>query len=76
VVCGGLDDLHYDIAAATETGTVAPSGTVQMLTGVVKEQTVPHADVSARLKSDDWGRIFMVTGPLNQITALTEMYHP
>lgn len=76
VVCGGVDDLHYDITAATEKGTVTPSGKVQMLTGVVQEQTVPHTDVSARLAADDWGRIFMVTGPLSGITALTEMYHP
>lgn len=76
VVCGGLDDLHYREATATETGTVTSSGTVEMLTGAVKEQTVDHSDVSARLAKDSWGRIFMVTGQLTDITGLTEMYHP
>jgi hypothetical protein len=76
VVCGGPDDMHYNVATATETGTVTPAATVQMLTGVVKEQTVAHADVSARLAQDKWGRIFMLKGPLTSISALTEMYHP
>lgn len=76
VVCGGLDDLHYNIATVTETGTVTPAGTVRMLTGASQEQTVAHADVSSRLATDNWGRIFMVQGPLTAITALTEMYHP
>jgi hypothetical protein len=76
VVCGGPDDLHYDVATPTETATVTPSGTVEMLTGVVKEQTVAHANVNARLAKDEWGRIFMVTGKLTAIAALTEMYHP
>lgn len=75
-VCGGTDDLHYDLATAAETGTVTSSGTVRMLTGAVKEQAVSHADVSNRLARDSWGRIFMVTGPLRSITALTEEYHP
>lgn len=76
VVCGGLDDLHYNIATVTETGTVTPAGTVRMLAGASQEQTVAHADVSSRLATDNWGRIFMVQGPLTAITALTEMYHP
>lgn len=76
VVCGGPDDLHYDVATATETGTVTPTGTLKMLYGNVQTQAVSHADFSARLKADRWGRIFMVTGPLTAITALAEMYHP
>lgn len=76
VVCGGTDDLHYSVATATEFGTVTPSGAVRMLTGAVKEQTVPHADVGSRLAQDKWGRIFMVNGPLRAVTALTEEYHP
>jgi hypothetical protein len=76
VVCGGPDDLHYDVATPTETATVTPSGTVEMLTSVVKEQTVTHANVSACLAKDEWGRIFMVTGKLTAIAALTELYHP
>lgn len=76
VVCGGLDDLHYNIATVTETGTVTPAGTVRMLAGASQEQTVAHADVSSGLATDNWGRIFMVQGPLTAITALTEMYHP
>lgn len=76
MVCGGPDDLHYDVATPIETGTVTPYGAVEMLTGTVKEQTVAHADVSGRLATDEWGRIFMVTGKLTAIAALTEMYHP
>jgi hypothetical protein len=76
VVCGGVDDLHYDIATATETGTVTASGIVQVLGSDIQEQTIAHADFSARLASDQWGRIFMVTGPLTGITTLKEMYHP
>lgn len=76
VICGGPDDLHYNVATANETGDVTPAGTVQMLTGASQEQIVGHADVSARLAKDTWGRIFMVNGPLTAITALTEMYHP
>jgi len=76
VVCGGPDDLHYDVATPAETATVTPSGVVEMLSGAVKEQTVAHANVSARLAQDEWGRIFMVTGKLTAIAALTEMYHP
>jgi hypothetical protein len=68
--------MHYDVASPTETGTVTPAGTVEMLTGVVTEQAVAHANVSARLAKDEWGRIFMVTGKLTAITSLTEMYHP
>ncbi|MGH3170609.1 MAG: hypothetical protein ACRDN0_32620 [Trebonia sp.] len=76
VVCGGTDDLHYDVATAAETGTVTSSGTVQVLGSNIQEQTIPHSEFSARLASDQWGRIFMVTGPLSGITKLAEMYHP
>ena len=76
VVCGGVDDLHYDIATPTESGTVTPAGIVQVLGSNIQEQTIAHADFSARLASDQWGRIFMVTGPLTGITILKEMYHP
>lgn len=76
VVCGGPDDMHYNVAAATQTADVTPSATVRMLTSYVQLETVPHAAFSASLKDDVWGRIFMVTGPLSAITALTEMYHP
>ena len=76
VVCGGPDDMHYNVAAATQTAEVTPSATVRVLDSSVHLETVPHMAFNTSLKYDTWGRIFMVTGPLGAITALTEMYHP
>lgn len=79
VVCGGPDDLHYDVATSTETGTVTPSGTVQMIATTAtgpEDRSVPPADFSSSLAADRWGRIFRVTGPLAAVTTLVEMYHP
>lgn len=76
VLCGGPDDLHYDIATASQTGTVTPSGKLQMLTSALQEQAVARAAFGSRLSTDERGRIFEVIGTLSDITALTEMYHP
>jgi hypothetical protein len=67
--------MHYNVGAGPETETVTPAGAVEMLS-LSSEQTVPHADVSTRLRADQWGRIFMVTGPLTGISDLQEQYHP
>lgn len=79
LVCGGPDDLHYDVAASTETATVTPSATVQVFvsgSSPAGEMTIPHSELSGYVKQDAWGDIFQVTGSLTAITALEGMFHP
>lgn len=79
LVCGGPDDLHYDVAASTETATVTPSATVQVFvngSSPTGEVTISHSELSGYVKPDKWGNIFQVTGSLTAITALEGMFHP
>ena len=75
MVCGGPDDFHYDFAA-TVTGRVTPSGSVQVLSTSLQDTPTTHAKFPAYLKTDQNIRVFVYTGPLTAITSLAEQFHP
>lgn len=77
LVCGGPDDLHYDIAATTVTAHVIPCASVMIfpLPAMHLEAIRPY-QLASYLASDEDTRIFLVTGPLSRITGLQEEYHP
>lgn len=80
LVCGGLDDLHYDVSGSIVTGHVVPSAAIT----VIPLPTLPGKpfeslrtrQLAGYLASDEDTRIFLVTGPLSRITGLQEEYHP
>lgn len=78
MVCGGEDDLHYDIGTATEVVQLQPGGTIQVLGsyGSPPLRALSPAQFPAYLASDFGTRIFLVTGPLSDATAIQEQYHP
>ena len=76
MVCGGADDFHYDFAAATVTGQVTPSAALKVLNSSLQDTPITHAKFPAYLKTDQNVRVFIYSGPLTAITALSEQFHP
>jgi hypothetical protein len=79
VICGGPDDWHFQDAKATVTAHVPSSAHVQILTttnaGIGAKKIRPSQLVSF-LPHDVFTRTFQVTGPLNKVSSLTEIFHP
>lgn len=78
-VCGGPDNSHFEVEAATERLTLTGSATVVMLTTTpsgLGHETVAPTDLPERLAADQFGRIFLVDGPPSAVTSLKEQYHP
>jgi|SRR5580698_4343553 hypothetical protein len=79
VVCGGPDDWHFVYGTATVTSFVLGNAIIQVLasTGAgIVFKTIPTTRLVKYLPHDEWTRTFQVTGPLDAITALEEIYHP
>ena len=77
VVCGGPDDLHYDIATTTVTAHVIPRASIMVFPiPAMHLETIGPYRLASYLASDQDTRIFLVTGPLSRITGLQEEYHP
>jgi hypothetical protein len=76
MVCGGADDFHYDFAAATVTGQVTLSAALRVLSSSLQDTPITHAKFPAYLKTDQNVRVFIYSGPLTAITALSEQFHP
>jgi hypothetical protein len=79
MVCGGPDDYHYNVAAATETIHALPSAAVQILaanSNGITDVPIDHAALPSYLAGDNNGRIFLVTGQVSGLTSLEEMFHP
>jgi hypothetical protein len=76
MVCGGADDFHYSFAAATVTGQVTPSAALQVLSSSLQDIPITHAKFPSYLKTDKNVRVFIYSGPLTAITALSKQFHP
>jgi hypothetical protein len=76
VVCGGPDDYHYNVGAAVVTGDVLFNATLRVLTPTTDLETLTLPLFASYIPDDHNSRIFMVTGALTGITALSEVYHP
>jgi hypothetical protein len=77
LICGGPDDLHYDVSKRTVTGLLTAGADVQVFPAPPMHLvTLKNAKLAKYLAHDYDTRIFLVTGPLTQITGLTEQYHP
>jgi hypothetical protein len=78
LVCGGPDDLSYDVAAGvTTTGRVlagAPIVTFPLRT--MAPAAISAGQLPGYVASHQSLGIFLVTGPLTGITGLREEYHP
>lgn len=76
MVCGGPDDVHYDIGAA-ETVHVPGSGTFQVWDQAANgDRTIAHRAVAAYLAGDQNTRVFLITGTTDDATQVAEQYHP
>ena len=77
VVCGGLDDLHYDIAADQVTAQLIPNASVTIFSlSSMQPLAIAPSQLVTYLPADRGTRIFLVSGPLSAITSLQEQYHP
>jgi hypothetical protein len=81
MVCGGPDDFHYavNVAGAPSTITVAAAATVQVLkyeTSGPADVTIAHSALPAYLTTDHNSKVFLITGPITQITEIAEQFHP
>jgi hypothetical protein len=77
LVCGGPDDLHYNVAATTVTAHVAAGASIQVFpVSRMRYKSLPDSGLARYLATDADTRIFLVTGPLTAITALAEQFHP
>lgn len=77
VVCGGLDDLHYDLAADQVTAQVIPNASVTIFSlSSMQPVTIAPSQLVNYLPTDSGTRTFLVSGPLSAITNLQEQYHP
>lgn len=77
LVCGGLDDSHYNVATTTETGHVNPGALIQVFplsTG--HPVAISPGQLPSYLATDQDTRIFLITGTLGRITGLQEEFHP
>jgi hypothetical protein len=77
VVCGGPDDLHYDVSGTTVTCYVVPTATISVFDlSAMSSKPIAVSKFRAYLATDRGTRTFLVTGPLTGIDALVEQYHP
>jgi hypothetical protein len=77
VVCGGPDDLHYDIGTNMVTAhtVLNPSVTIFSLASM-QSLVIAPSQLVTYLPTDTGTRIFLVSGPLSAIASLQEQYHP
>jgi hypothetical protein len=67
MVCGGPDDLHYDIGAA-ETLHVPGNGTFQVWDqSTNSDHAIVHSAVAAYLEGDLNTRILLIAGTVNDV---------
>jgi hypothetical protein len=77
VICGGFDDLHYDVATTTVSSHVIPSASILVFPAPPMHLVaIRPSALAAYLATDEDTRIFLVTGPLSRITGLQEEFHP
>jgi hypothetical protein len=77
LVCGGVDDLHYNVATTTVTAHLIAGATIQVFpVSNMSYKSLPPSGLASYLAADGDTRIFLVTGPLTAITALSEQFHP
>lgn len=77
VVCGGPDDLHYNLATTTVTGHVLPGASITVFPlPAMHPVAIGAGKLASYLATDKDTRIFLITGPLSRITGLQEEYHP
>jgi hypothetical protein len=77
LVCGGPDDSHYDVGAASATGqVVAGASVITFALATMSPKAISVSQLSAYLARDQGTRIFLVSGPLTRITGLQEEFHP
>lgn len=79
VVCGGPDAWHFVDGTITMTGFVEAGASIEVLasTGAgIGYRPIRASRLAKYLPHDEWTRTFQVTGPLEAITALQEIYHP
>jgi hypothetical protein len=76
MICGGPDDFHYDFASATVTGHLPSGGSLQVLNTSLRLVPITYAKFPSYLATDMNVRVFIFTGPLTAITALSEQFHP
>jgi hypothetical protein len=78
-LCGGPDNSHYEVDAATERLTLTASTTgvlIATTSSGLGHETVAPTELPQRLVDDRFGRIFQVEGPATAVTSLEEQYHP
>jgi hypothetical protein len=80
LVCGGPDDQHYDVSSTTEKARVLAGASVEKVTcgtpSGCADEPIPARRLPSYLAAGAESGVFLVTGPLDGITALKEMYHP
>jgi hypothetical protein len=77
VVCGGPDDLHYDVSTTTVTCYLAPAAAISVFDlFAMSSKHIAVRQFAAYLATDTGTRIFLVTGTLTAIDSLVEQYHP
>lgn len=79
LVCGGPDDSSYRIAKPGLTITVSTRIDVTVIaysaSGIASER-IPATTLPQYLRNDHSQRIFQVNGPTDNITSISEIYHP
>jgi hypothetical protein len=78
LVCGGPDDFHWNTTPATVSATVLNGASIEVLQSPGSTLAVPISagQFAAYMATDHNTRIFLVTGPLDAISALQEQFHP
>jgi hypothetical protein len=76
MVCGGPDDFHYNFGAATVTGHVLASATIDVLGSTLQPTPLAVGSFPGYLVTDKNIRVFAYTGPRTAIATLTEEFHP
>jgi len=79
VVCGGPGAWHFVYGTVTVTSFIEAGASIQVLasTGAgIGFRLLRTSRLAKYLPHDEWTRTFQLTGPLDAITALQEIYHP
>ena len=76
MVCGGPDDFHYTMASQIITGHAVANADVRVLNSTQQDVPIAHVKFPAYIVNDTNIRVFIYTGPLTAITALSEQWHP
>jgi hypothetical protein len=77
VVCGGPDDVRYDVSSTKVTCFVAPTASISIFDlAAMRSEPIPAGKFGAYLATDRGTRMFLVTGVLTAIYGLVEQYHP